>query len=275
MMAASRKMLDQEPSDIEMLLPFHAAGTLSARDARRVEDALASDPELARQYAVIREEYAETISLNESLGAPSARAMAKLFAAIDEEPVRKPSLSVSLSARISEFFARLSPRTLAWSASLGAVALLLQAGVIGAVLMKNQTASFQTASLSLNEQTAAPITPACNSSATAPRLADQASVRGDSLAKNSDIRVVRLTESDGLRTGSPSIAANSFVMAREDGAPRLSLRLIVSAYSSRMTANCRASPGSLASASSTRRASRALKVPAAWNGNSISISLGS
>jgi hypothetical protein len=77
--------------------------------------------------------------------------MAKLFAAIDEEPVRKPSLSVSLSARISEFFTRLSPRTLAWSASLGAVALLLQAGVIGAVLMKNQTASFQTASLSLNE----------------------------------------------------------------------------------------------------------------------------
>jgi anti-sigma factor RsiW len=157
MMAASRKMLDQEPSAIEMLLPFHAAGTLSARDARRVEDALASDPELARQYAVIREEYAETISLNESLGAPSARAMAKLFAAIDEEPVRKPSLSVSLSARISEFFARLSPRTLAWSASLGAVALLLQAGVIGAVLMKNQTASFQTASLSLNEPSA-PIT---------------------------------------------------------------------------------------------------------------------
>ena len=82
----------------------------------------------------------------------------KLFAAIDEEPVRKPSLSVSLSARISEFFARLSPRTLAWSASLGAVALLLQAGVIGAVLMKNQTASFQTASLSLNEPSSAPIT---------------------------------------------------------------------------------------------------------------------
>ena len=61
MMAASKKMLDQEPSEIEMLLPFHAAGTLNARDARRVEEALASDPELARQYAVIREEYAETI----------------------------------------------------------------------------------------------------------------------------------------------------------------------------------------------------------------------
>src|SRR6476620_225828 len=152
MMAVSKKMLDQEPSEIEMLLPFHAAGTLNARDARRVEEALARDPELARQYAVIREEFAETIHLNESLGAPSVRAMQKLFAAIDGEPVRKPSLSTNLSARISEFFTRLSPRTLAWSASLGAVLLLLQAGVIGAVLVKNQSGSFQAASLSLNEQ---------------------------------------------------------------------------------------------------------------------------
>jgi hypothetical protein len=184
MMAMSKKMLDQEPSEIEMLLPFHAAGTLNARDTRRVDEALASDPELARQYAVIQEEYAETIHLNESLGAPSARAMQKLFAAIDGEPVRKPSLSTNLSARISEFFAKLSPRTLAWSASLGAVALLLQAGVIGTVLMKNQTASFQTASLSLN-QTSAPITRDL-STATPPR----ALVRFTPDARMSDINAL-------------------------------------------------------------------------------------
>jgi hypothetical protein len=151
MMAMSKKMLEQEPSEMEMLLPWHAAGTLNARDARRVEEALARDPELARQYAAIREELAETIHLNESLGAPSARAMQKLFMAIDREPAPNSSGSLHLSARIAGFFASLSPRTLAWSASLGAVALLLQAGVIGAVLMKNQPASYQTASLSLNE----------------------------------------------------------------------------------------------------------------------------
>ncbi|WP_291858262.1 hypothetical protein [Bradyrhizobium sp.] len=154
MMAASKKMLDQEPSEVEMLLPWHAAGTLNARDARRVDEALARDTELVRQYAVIREEFAETISLNESLGAPSARAMTKLFAAIDAEPARAPSAPFNFSARVAEFFAGLSPRTLAWSASLGALALLLQAGVIGAVLVKNRTPSFQTASLSTN----APIT---------------------------------------------------------------------------------------------------------------------
>jgi anti-sigma factor RsiW len=153
MMALSKKTLEQEPSDIEMLLPWHAAGTLNARDARRVEEALARDPDLARQYAVIGEEYAETIGLNETLGAPSARAMQKLFAAIDAEPARQPSFLAGLSSRVAAFFASLSPRTLAWSASLGAVALLLQAGVIGAVLVTNQSATYQTASLSVDART--------------------------------------------------------------------------------------------------------------------------
>jgi hypothetical protein len=159
MMATSEKMLEREPGEIEMLLPWHAAGTLNARDTRRVNEALAGDPELAKQYAVIREEYAETIHLNESLGAPSARAMQKLFAAIDSEPAVRPSMSLNFSARITEFFAGLSPRALAWSASLGGLALLLQAGLIGAVLVTNQTSSFQTASLSANETAARALGP--------------------------------------------------------------------------------------------------------------------
>jgi hypothetical protein len=46
---------------------------------------LAGDSELARRYDVVRQELAETIRFNETLGAPSARAMEKLFAAIDVE----------------------------------------------------------------------------------------------------------------------------------------------------------------------------------------------
>jgi hypothetical protein len=108
---------------------------------------------LAKQYAAIQEEYAETIALNESLGAPSSRAMQKLFAAIDAEPARRPSGSLKLSMRIAEFFASLSPRALAYSAALGALALLLQAGVIGAILAKQQNGTFQTASLSGSKET--------------------------------------------------------------------------------------------------------------------------
>ena len=48
-MMAMKKILEQEPSEIEMLLPWHAAGTLNARDARRVDEALARDPALAKQ----------------------------------------------------------------------------------------------------------------------------------------------------------------------------------------------------------------------------------
>ena len=224
MMAANRQMLDQEPSEIEMLLPFHAAGTLSARDARRVEDALASDPELARQYAVIREEYAETISLNETLGAPSARAMQKLFAAIEAEPERKPSRSIRLSAKVSEFFARMSPRTLAWSASLGAAALLLQAGVIGAVLMSKQTSSFETASLSLNEPSspAAPITRDLGVSAAPPR----ALVRFAPEARVADITALldnyQASIIDGAKGGMFRLQFGNKAMGKDEAASLLS-----------------------------------------------------
>ena len=143
-MTALSKIPDMPPEEVEALLPWHAAGTLSARDARRVDEALARDPKLAKQYAVIQEEFAETIHLNESLGAPSARAMQRLFAGIDAEPARAPSVTSTFSARVAEFFASLSPRTLAYSAGAAALALLLQAGVIGAVLVKQQ-GSFQSA----------------------------------------------------------------------------------------------------------------------------------
>jgi anti-sigma-K factor RskA len=76
--------------EIEKLLPWYATGTLNGRDAERVEQALADDRELARRYEVVRRELAETTRLNQALGAPSARAMEKLFAAINAEEARAP-----------------------------------------------------------------------------------------------------------------------------------------------------------------------------------------
>ena len=135
-----------ERNEIEDLLPWLAAGTLNRRDAQRVEQALARDPELARRYEMVREELADTIHLNETLGAPSARAMEKLFAKIDAEPARKNVVSLNIGTRVAEFFASLSPRTLAWSASVGAIAILLQAGLIAGVVIKDRTAAYETAS---------------------------------------------------------------------------------------------------------------------------------
>src|SRR5690348_14487921 len=135
-----------EREDIESLLPWHAAGTLNRRDAQRVERAIADDQELARRFELVREELGETIHLNESLGAPSARARQRLFAAIDAEPARTSRLSLNLGGRIAEFVAGFSPRTLAWSATAAALAIVLQAGLLAGMFVKQGGQSYQTAS---------------------------------------------------------------------------------------------------------------------------------
>ena len=132
---------NKEREDLEVLLPWHAAGTLNRRDAERVEKALATDRELMRRFNLAREELNETIHLNETLGAPSARAMEKLFAAIDAEPVRKPKVSFDLAGRFSSFVASFSPRTLAMAAAAGALAIVLQAGVITTGLLKHEAST--------------------------------------------------------------------------------------------------------------------------------------
>src|SRR4051812_2145454 len=131
---------EPEHQEIEALLPWYAAGTLSRRDANRVEQALAGDRELARQYDLVREELIETIHLNETLGAPWARGMGGLSAAIDAggAGARPHRHWFDLGARISEFLLSLTPRTLAWSATAAAVAILVQAAVIAAVVVKEQ-----------------------------------------------------------------------------------------------------------------------------------------
>lgn len=142
----------REREAIEALLPWHAAGTLSRREAERVEQALADDRELARHYEAVREELNETIHLNETLGAPSARAMQKLFAAIDAEgatsgaSVRKLR-SLSLGARLTEFVASLSPRTLAYAAGAAVFAIMLQAAVITTVFLGEQGGNYGVASI--------------------------------------------------------------------------------------------------------------------------------
>src|SRR4051794_24931266 len=134
------------PEDVELLLPWHVAGTLSRRDAARVEQALANDNELAARYDMVREELGEAIRLNESLGAPSARAMQQLFAKIDAEPVRTPKVSFNLGAWLTEIVTSFQPRTLAYGATAAALAIVLQAGILAGVFVKDGGTGFTTAS---------------------------------------------------------------------------------------------------------------------------------
>jgi anti-sigma factor RsiW len=136
-------MTPDERQELETLLPWHAAGTLDASDAARLDAALAADGELARQFARVREEMAETVHLNEALGAPSPRALDALLAGIDAHP---KAARFAAGGRIASLFAGLSPRVLTWAAVAAALVIVLQAGVIATLLPGDRGASYQTAS---------------------------------------------------------------------------------------------------------------------------------
>ena len=129
-----------EREEIEALLPWHAAGTLSRREAQMVEQALAADADLAAQYETVREDLAETIVANESLGAPSARAMQKLMADIeaDASTARRARSRFNLGEWLSDKLSSFSPRTLAWSATAAALAIVLQAGLLAGMFVNER-----------------------------------------------------------------------------------------------------------------------------------------
>ena len=129
-----------EPGEIEALLPWYAAGTLRRRDRRRVEEALRQNPELARQLELVREELAETIHLNETLGAPAPHVADRLMAAIDAETDAARTRAPGVAAGwLTGFFANLSPRTLAVAASFAVLAIALQAFMIVDIFTKPQS----------------------------------------------------------------------------------------------------------------------------------------
>lgn len=120
-----------QPDEIQTLLPWYAAGTLGRRDRRRVDNALRQDPDLARQLDLVREELAETIHLNETLPVPSSRVASRLMAAVEAAAPASPKRGFGVAVLLGDFFAGLSPRALAVTASFATLVIALQ----GAVLM--------------------------------------------------------------------------------------------------------------------------------------------
>ena len=133
-------------SEVETLLPWYAAGTLGRSDRQRVEEALRRDPGLAFKLELAREELAETIHLNETLGVPPRQVADRLMAAIDAETqtARRPAPGAAANW-LTGFFASLSPRTLAMAASFAVLVIGLQSAMLVDVFTKPQTAESQIA----------------------------------------------------------------------------------------------------------------------------------
>ena len=146
-MTSANNTTTNEPSEIELLLPWYAAGTLDPDEMRQVEAALARDPELASRFEWVRAEFAQETAIGDASGEPSPGDARTLFAKIDALPARRTSPSAGFGARLAEFLASLSPRTLAWSAAAAALVIMLQAGLLaGVVFQVKSDGGYQTAS---------------------------------------------------------------------------------------------------------------------------------
>jgi anti-sigma factor RsiW len=126
-----------ERDALEDLLPWYAAGTLNAADSLRVESALTSDPDFAHRLDIAREEMGEAVLANQMAGAPSSKALAKLIASLEKEPLCKPSFATNIfdfGGRLANWF---QPKTLAWATIAGAFVIMVQAGVMSNLIGKS------------------------------------------------------------------------------------------------------------------------------------------
>lgn len=134
-----------ERSEIELLLPWYVTGRLDAADRARVDSFLAAHPDMKRQLALVREELEQSARSNDALGAPSRASLEGMMASIGRDS-RMPLSMRTGWGRISEFFAAPTSQELRWAATAAGVLLLIQAAVIGSLLVSRSSDTYQTAS---------------------------------------------------------------------------------------------------------------------------------
>lgn len=143
---------DPKRRELEELLPFYANGRISDADKRRVETALAGDTELAARLDLIRDDMAETVLLNESLGAPSHNALEKLMAGIEAEVRPAPLLTRAqengrgLLGWLGGLLAAQTPRRLAYASAAALALIVLQGVAITGLALRDGGPGYQTAS---------------------------------------------------------------------------------------------------------------------------------
>jgi hypothetical protein len=136
---------------ISELLPWYANGTLNAADKARVEAALAADETLRDELEIVRDDQDASLSLSDRMPMPSARVLDELMQRVEAEPAKLAHVAARARASFADWLgeklAMLSPRTLAYAAGAAALALVIQAGVIGSTFLGSpplfQTASYQ------------------------------------------------------------------------------------------------------------------------------------
>jgi hypothetical protein len=140
---------DPKRAELEELLPFYANGRISAADKSRIDKALASNAELRARLEIVREDMAETALLNESLGAPSPRALDRLMAGIEAEPRQAPLMARArggMIAWLGRWLAAQPPRRLAYAGAAALAIMVVQGAVLTGLALRGGSGGFETAS---------------------------------------------------------------------------------------------------------------------------------
>jgi hypothetical protein len=119
-----------EPQEIELLLPWYEKGTLSAAETRRVESALAADPELRVRLELIREEAVEAVFAAERLGMPGADARFRLMDQIAKEAGLEPVASRGIVSRLLGLLPASLPPAFALAGAAAIVIIAVQFAVL-------------------------------------------------------------------------------------------------------------------------------------------------
>ncbi len=131
-----------EREEIELLLPWYAAGTLEPDETARVDAYLKAHPDVKDHMALVHEEMDETIGVNEALGSPSAGAIDRLMEQVAlESPAafRSANASGGLMQSVLDWFAGMSPRAVAMGATLAVAVIVAQAVTLGVVVKGGST----------------------------------------------------------------------------------------------------------------------------------------
>lgn len=143
-----------EREEVEMLVPFYVTGRISQDDAARVEAYLRRNPDFAEHIELARDERMATVSVNEALGFPSARATDSLFDDIASQP---PPIAAAaraktrgLMAAVRGLFTAPTPQAVRYAAIAAAAVVMIQAGILTAMMSGPQSGAgesgYQTAS---------------------------------------------------------------------------------------------------------------------------------
>jgi anti-sigma factor RsiW len=137
--------VQSEREEIEMLLPWYVMGRLDRADAARVETCLARDPDLARQFRLIREEFDESVEGNEAIADRPASNADRLLAEVARRRAPSAPTGRGLWDRLKDLFAMPPGGALRLAGAAAALLIVVQAGVIGTMLVR-QSGSYAPAS---------------------------------------------------------------------------------------------------------------------------------